>query len=192
MAKGPLGLNTRLQLPSHRSSTQHTRTRRCPTCSCAETKTHATRLVSRHLGCPRAGMRAFHGGPRVQEAPWMVPALSGRKGEGHADPTQTANPVSLPGTWKMWAEALTSQTRGRWQKIKLHSLSFATALPPGSVKTSLFLSERLRISNTKKKGKEFSANRKIKWKVWGCCGLQNETGSHSLSPSHRWPSSTSV
>jgi hypothetical protein len=126
MAKGPLGLNTRLQLPSHRSSTQHTRTRRCPTCSCAETKTHATRLVSRHLGCPRAGMRAFHGGPRVQEAPWMVPALSGRKGEGHADPTQTANPVSLPGTWKMWAEALTSQTRGRWQKSNCTPL----VLPP--------------------------------------------------------------
>ena len=46
MANGPLGLNTSLLLPPHRSSTQHTRTRRCSTWNCSETKTHAPSLFS--------------------------------------------------------------------------------------------------------------------------------------------------
>lgn len=44
MANGPLGLNTRLLLPPHRSSTQHTRTRSCSTWNCSGTKTHARAL----------------------------------------------------------------------------------------------------------------------------------------------------
>lgn len=46
MANGPLGLNTSLLLPSHRSSTQHTRTRRCSTWKCSETKTYAPSLFA--------------------------------------------------------------------------------------------------------------------------------------------------
>lgn len=45
MANGPLGLNTRLLLPPHRSSTQHTRTQRCSTWNCLKPK-HTPRLSS--------------------------------------------------------------------------------------------------------------------------------------------------
>lgn len=137
MANGPLGLNTKLLLPTHRSTTQHTRTRRCSTWNRSETKTHA-----RPYSAPRS--------PRVRIHEWP-PAGSAEQGRGAGGARRSPSPNStlphtrLPkpkpqqpsregkGRWS-WGEALPLQTEKKRQKLNCALLRFpqrsATGLGP--------------------------------------------------------------
>lgn len=133
MANGPLGLNTRLLLPPHRSSTQHTRTRRCSTWNCSETKTHAPSLfctLAERSEGPAPSSTALRLGFMNDSLPAgqcraQTPAARGEKIDSKRQPpthalTSNTNPISFQRKGKerwWWVETVPPQLGKGWQKL---------------------------------------------------------------------------
>jgi hypothetical protein len=149
MAKGPLGLNTRLLLPPHRSSAQHARTRRCPTWKCSETKTHGRELVCTLAGRargPALASSAARGWRFMNDS--LRSGGETRRGKGGDDslqtPTSPPAKMQTPSAFPESGKRDASEGRrchpiwgrdGKKKKKKKNCSDFATAPPRDSLPT---------------------------------------------------------